>query len=88
MILKQGEKMMTDECPVCSGNKISSMVTFTVDDGKSLIVIRNTPAMVCSLCGEEWISDQVTESLETMVFEAKEKHRTIEVVDFNLEDVA
>lgn len=88
MILKQGEKMMTDKCPICSGNKMASMVTFTVDDGKSLIVIRNTPATVCSLCGEEWISDQVTESLETMVFEAKEKHRTIEVVDFNLEDVA
>jgi len=80
--------MMVDKCPVCNGSKMASMVTFTVDDGKSLIVIRNTPATVCSLCGEEWISDQVAESLEAMVFEAKAKHRTIEVVDFNLEDVA
>ena len=80
--------MKTDKCPVCSGKKVLSTVTFTVDDGKSLIVVRNTPATVCSLCGEEWISDHVAESLENMVMEAKEKHRTIEVVDFNLENVA
>lgn len=80
--------MKTDKCPVCSGKKVFSTVTFTVDDGMSLIVVRNTPATVCSLCGEEWISDNVAESLEAMVFEAKAKHRTIEVVDFDLEDVA
>ena len=79
---------MLDKCPVCQGNKESSIVTFTVDDGQSLIVIRNTPATVCSLCGEEWISDSVAESLESMVTEAKAKHRTLEVVDFSLEDVA
>jgi len=88
MILKQGEEMMTGNCPVCSGTKIPSTVTFTVDDGLSLIVVRNTPAMVCSLCGEEWINDSIAESLENMVFEAKAKHRTFEVVDFNLENVA
>ncbi len=80
--------MMLDKCPVCQGNKESSSVTFTVDDGQSLIVIRNTPATVCSLCGEEWISDSVAESLESMVTEAKAKHRVLEVVDFSLEDVA
>ena len=80
--------MMLDKCPVCQGNKEYSSVTFTVDDGQSLIVIRNTPAAVCSLCGEEWISDSVAESLESMVTEAKAKHRMLEVVDFSLEDVA
>lgn len=79
---------MLDKCPLCKGNKESSTVTFTVDDGQSLIVIRNTPATVCSLCGEEWISDSVAESLESMVTESKAKHRTLEVVDFSLEDVA
>jgi len=88
MILKQGEKMKTDKYPLCNGKKVSSTVAFTVDDGKSLIVVRNTPATACSLCGEEWISDNVAESLEVMVFEAKEKHRTFEVIDFSLEDVA
>ena len=77
-----------NNCPICNGKKVNSVVTFTVDNGKSLVVVRNTPATVCSLCGEEWISDSVSESLEAMVFEAKEKHRTLEVIDFSLEDVA
>lgn len=80
--------MTTHNCPVCNGKKVASTVTFTVDDGKSLVVIRNTPATICSQCGEEWISDSVAESLEAMVFEAKAKHRMLEVVDFSLEDVA
>ena len=80
--------MKTNKCPLCNGTKIASTVTFTVDLGTSLIVVRNTPATVCSLCGEEWISDGVAENLEMVVSEAKAKHRMIEVVDFSLESVA
>ena len=80
--------MQTNNCPVCNGKKVDAIVTFTVDDGKSLVVVRNTPATVCSLCGEEWISDRIAESLEAMVSEATAKHRTLEVIYFSLEDVA
>jgi YgiT-type zinc finger domain-containing protein len=76
------------KCPICSGIKESGKVTFTVDLGTNLIVIRDTPATVCSLCGEEWISDEVAENIETVVKEAKMKNRMIEVVDFSLESVA
>ncbi len=80
--------MKTNKCPLCNGNKVDSTVTFTVDLGTSLVVVRNTPATVCSLCGEEWISDNVAENIEKLVSEAKAKHRVIEVVDFSLESVA
>jgi len=75
-------------CPLCSGEKKLSTVTFTVDLGTTLVIVRNTPATVCSLCGEEWISDDVAENLEAIVEEAKKKKRMIEVVDFSLENVA
>ncbi len=75
-------------CPLCNGKKELSTITFTVDLGITLIVIRNTPATVCSLCGEEWIADDVAKNLEAVVAEAKEKKRMIEVVDFSLENVA
>jgi len=75
-------------CPLCKGTKKALTVTFTVDLGTTLIVIRNTPATVCSLCGEEWISDEVARNLEAVVFEAKSKNRMIEVVDFSFEKVA
>jgi len=76
------------KCPICNGAKEDSTVTFTVDLGTNLIIIRNTPATVCSLCGEEWISDKVAENIEAVVKEAKMKNRMIEVVNFSLENVA
>ena len=76
------------KCPICNGLKEKGKVTFTVDLGTNLIVIRETPAMVCSLCGEEWISDEVADDIELLVQEAKAKNRMIEVINFSLEDVA
>ena len=64
--------MIANKCPVCKGEIKLSTVTFTVDDGQSLVVIRNTPATVCSLCGEEWISDDMAGTLEMMVSEARQ----------------
>jgi len=81
--------MKTDtKCSICNGQKEKGKVTFTVDLGTNLIVIRNTPATVCSLCGEEWISDEVAENIEAVVSEAKMKNRMVEVVNFSLESVA
>ena len=80
--------MKTDNCPICKGQKIESTTTFTVDLGKSIIVIRNIPATVCSLCGESWIDDNIAENIELLVEEAKRKNRMIEVLDFELEKVA
>ncbi len=75
-------------CPICQGKKVESTTTFTVDLGKNLIVIRNTPATICSQCGEEWLSDSVVEEIEEIVSEAKSKDRMIEVVNFTQEKVA
>jgi YgiT-type zinc finger domain-containing protein len=81
-------KTVEKKCPICNWEKEKSKVTFTVDLGTNLIVIRDTPATVCSLCGEEWISDEVAENIEAVVNEAKMKNRMIEVVNFSLENVA
>ena len=75
-------------CHICGGNKIESTVAFTVDDGQTLIVVRNTPATVCALCGEEWIDDNIAEQLEAIVADARTHHRTMEVTDFPTQKVA
>ncbi len=78
----------SNKCPICNGEKEFSTTTFTVDLGTNLIVVRNTPATVCSTCGEEWIDDAVAKQLEEIVNEAKAKNRMVEVIDFKLESVA
>jgi len=81
-------KTTDTKCPICNGKKEQGKVTFTVDLGTNLIVIRDTPATVCSICGEEWISDEVAENIEALVEEAKAKNRIIEVVNYSLESAA
>jgi len=81
-------KTIEKKCPICNEKKEQGKVTFTVDLGTNLIVIRDTPATVCSVCGEEWISDEVAENIEAVVSEAKMKNSMIEVVNFSLDSVA
>lgn len=49
---------------------------------ETLVVIRKVPATICSLCGNEWLSDQVAEEIEHIVEEAREKHSFVEVVQY------
>ena len=68
-----------DRCPLCGGIKDAGSTTFTVDTGTGVVVIRDVPANVCSLCGEEWIDDTIAQLLETIVQDARQKHMLVEV---------
>lgn len=69
-------------CPICGGNKIEMETSFTVDFQTGVVVIRNVPATVCSQCGEEWLSNEVTEKLENIVSEAKKQKLEIYIKKF------
>lgn len=70
------------DCPLCGGVKNQGITTFTVDLEDTLVVVRNVPATVCSLCGNEWLSDEVAASIEHIVEEAKKEHRQVEVTQY------
>ncbi len=72
-----------DICPVCGGTKESGYTTFTVDLKETVVVIREVPATICSLCGNEWISDNIAEQIEYIVQDAKEKKHIFEVTNFS-----
>jgi len=69
-------------CPLCGGTKESGKTTFTADLGFGVVVVRNVPAQVCSLCGEDWIDDAVAERLEGMVAAAGSRRAAVAVSDF------
>ena len=46
-------------------------------------MIRNVPATVCSQCGMEWLDDMITDKIEVIVKEAKEKHSVVEVMSLS-----
>jgi YgiT-type zinc finger domain-containing protein len=69
-------------CPLCGGLKKQGTTTFTVDMKDTLVVIRNVPATLCSLCGNDWLSDEVAANVESIVEEAKNIHRQVEVTQY------
>jgi hypothetical protein len=38
--------------------------------------------LVCSQCGADWIADDIAERLESMVDDARKRHRQVEVTAF------
>lgn len=71
-----------NSCPLCGGLKKQGTTTFTVDMKDTLVVIRKVPATLCSLCGNEWLSDEVAANVESIVEEAKNIHRQVEVTQY------
>ena len=79
------EKVMSSTeniCPLCGGFKKQGTTTFTVDMEDTLVVIRNVPGTFCSLCGNEWLSDEIATNIESIVNEAKNIHRQVEVTQY------
>lgn len=70
---------MSHVCPYCRGKMEDGTTTFTVDFNFGIIVVRDVPALVCSLCGADWIRDSVAEELEKVVERARKNHLMIEV---------
>ena len=73
------KKKAADRCPLCRGAKKPGTTTFTAELGFGVVVVRKVPALVCSQCGADWISDQVAGKLEALVAEAKTKRLQVEV---------
>jgi YgiT-type zinc finger domain-containing protein len=69
-------------CPLCGGEKKKGMTTFTVDLKETIVVVRDVPVTICSLCGNEWIADDVAEVLETIVQDARTRKHIVEVTTY------
>jgi YgiT-type zinc finger domain-containing protein len=66
-------------CPLCGGEKQAGTTTFAVDLKFGVVVVRDVPALVCDTCGDAWIDDDVAESLEAAVADARRKQAVVEV---------
>lgn len=73
-------------CPVCrGGRKQAGTTTFTVELGFGVVVVRDVPALVCDLCGTDWLEDSVAEKLELIVEQARIKHPVVKVANWQQE---
>lgn len=77
-------KALPDKCPLCGGTKKLGKTTFAVDLRFGVVVVRDVPATVCSLCGADWIDDTVAAKLEEIVNDARRKHHTVEITTLSV----
>ncbi len=73
---------MNPVCPLCGGTRTQGLTTFTADLGFGVVVVRHVPALVCNQCGEDWIGDEVAETLESAVAQARAKHSIVDVTEW------
>lgn len=67
-------------CALCGGTRAPGLVSYSVDVGGSVVVVRKVPATVCAQCGERWFDDATVERLERIVGEARARGVQVEVV--------
>jgi YgiT-type zinc finger domain-containing protein len=61
------------KCIVCKhGETESGRITFSVERDGTVVVVRDVPADVCAICGEEYISAEVMKALEVAVEQARD----------------
>jgi len=70
----------TGLCPICGGGRLPGRVTFSVDLGGGVVVVRQVPATVCDQCGEEWLDDAVAADLEKRANDARDRGAQVEVL--------
>ena len=69
-------------CPMCSGNFEKGKTLFSAEIDKSIIIVREVPAIICSSCGNKWFEDDIMKQLESVVKDALNKNVDIEILWF------
>ena len=66
----------------CGGSKTEEKIIFTVDLQETPVANREAPAAICSLCANEWLSDDVATHIESIVDDAKKNMHLVEVTRY------
>jgi YgiT-type zinc finger domain-containing protein len=70
-------------CFFCKGDMISGFTTYTVDVGKSVIIVRHVPCEKCTQCGETVFTGTVVKQLESIVKEMKKTLLEVAIVNYS-----
>ncbi|MGZ5006649.1 MAG: type II toxin-antitoxin system MqsA family antitoxin [Methylobacter sp.] len=52
------------KCPICKhGDTINGTASITLERKAATLVFKNVPAQICNNCGEEYFTDDITQSI-------------------------
>jgi len=67
----QDEGVMTssDMCALCGGKLHEGFTELVLKPGAEVVVIKRVPALVCSCCGESYLTPEVSEKIDEVLKE-------------------
>jgi len=76
-------KKKKNVCALCAGTMTRGKTMYTVDLDFGIVVIRNVPAKICAVCGEEWIENKIAKKLEKIIETARSQKSECEILQFS-----
>lgn len=69
-------------CFMCKGKLEKKKVSYLVDLGKTIIIIKGVPANVCKQCGEQYFDDETSENIEKIVEQLKDIEAEVTIINY------
>jgi YgiT-type zinc finger domain-containing protein len=82
MMIKRERQEIKLTCFFCKGNTEEKLKTHAVTLENCVIIIKNTPAMVCKQCGEVYFADDVMRNLEAIVDRLESIIKEVAIVEY------
>lgn len=71
------------QCVICKHGKTKrGKTTITLERGAMILIVKNVPALVCEICGEEHIDENASRRLEEVADAEAIKGVTLEVREY------
>ena len=62
-----------NKCSVCKGNLIQKKITYTQELEGKVYVVSDVPALVCSQCGETYLSPDTVDRVQEVIEKGEQK---------------
>ena len=65
--------MKISKCSVCKGNLVQKKITYTQELEGKVYVVSDVPALVCSQCGEQYLSPDTVDKIQEVIEKGEQK---------------
>ncbi|MGA2093396.1 MAG: type II toxin-antitoxin system MqsA family antitoxin [Sedimentisphaerales bacterium] len=71
------------KCVICKQGQTEKGVTSVIlERGRTTVIIKDVPAEICENCGEYYLSQEVTDKIQTLAEQAVRQGAEIEVLRY------
>ena len=62
-----------NKCTVCKGTLIHKKIAYTQELEGKIYVVSDVPALVCSQCGEQYLSPDIVDRIQEVIEQGEQK---------------